>query len=113
MIDEAIDRFNEAATELQKTEFRRPRTPDEWQRMHKNPPPRDYEKLFNAVAPIIEAFGATNSEERGGVGARLNPDALGILGTFASSMPVLAIRRESPELITQGLKALAILGDTD
>lgn len=113
MIDEEIDRFNEAATELQKTEFRRPRTPDGWQRMRRNPPSRDYEKLLNAAAPIIEAFGATNSEERGSVGARLNSDALAILRTFASSVPVLAVRRKLPELITQGLKVLAILGDTD
>jgi hypothetical protein len=87
--------------------------PNEWQRTHRNPRRWDYEKLFNAVAPIIEAFGATNLEEHSSVGARLNTDTLGILRTFASSMPVLAVRRGSPELITQGLKALAILGDTD
>jgi hypothetical protein len=113
MIEEAIDRFNVAATGLQNTEFRSPRTPDEWQRMHKDPPPRGYEKLFNAVAPLIEAFGEANSEERGSIGAKLSPDALGILRTFASSMPVLAVRREAPELITQGLKVLAILGNVD
>lgn len=113
MIEEAIDRFNVAATELQNTEFRRPRTPDEWQRMHKNPPPLDSEKLFNTVAPLIEAFEAANSAERGGIGAKLNPDALSILRTFASKMPVLAVRRDSPEFITQGLKVLAILGNVD
>ena len=113
-MDKAIDRFNAAATELQRTEFRRSRTPGEWQRMHRNPPKRDYHKLLNAVVPMIEAFSSTNSsEERAGVASRLNPDALGILRTFAERMAVLAYRRQSPALITQGLTALAILGEVD
>lgn len=113
-MDKAIERFNAAATELQSTEFRLPRTPGEWQRMHQNPPKRDYHKLLNAVVPMIEAFCSTSSsEERWGVASKLNPDALGILRTFADRMAVLAYRRQSPVLIQQGLTALAILGEVD
>jgi hypothetical protein len=114
MIDEAVDRFNNAAIELQTTEFRRARTPDERQRMAKNPPARDYTKLFHAVVPLLEAFGAIGRpSDRAGIAAKLNLDALGILRTFAYSMSVLAIRRDSPALIAQGLTALAILGEID
>src|SRR5262249_10795269 len=114
MINEAIDRFNKVATELQTTEFRRARSPAEWQLMQKNPPHRGYGKLFNAVVPMIEAFGAVSPpSDRLGVAAKLNLDARGILRTFAHSMAVLAVRRKSPELITQGLTVLAILGEID
>ena len=108
-----IDEFNSAATELQNSEFRRPRTPNEWERMVKARHARDYAKLFIAVDPLIEAFAAANPSDRARVSSRLNPDALGILRTFASSMPVLAVRRASPMLITQGLTALAIIGAVD
>lgn len=114
LVDKAIERFNVAATELQNTEFRLPRTPAEWQRMHQNPPKRDYRKLLNAVVPMIDAFCSTDSsEERSGVASKLNQDALGILRTFADRMAVLAYRRQSPVLIQQGLTALAILGEVD
>jgi len=114
MINEAVDRFNKAATELQTTEFRLPRTPDEWQRMHENPPARDYAKLFSAVVPMIDAFAAVSPPgDHLGIAAKLNRDARGILRTFAHSMSVLAVRRESPALIGRGLTAVAILGETD
>src|SRR5204863_680228 len=45
--------------------------------------------------------------------AQFNDDALGILRTFAYSMSVPAVRRKSPVLIAQGLKAVAILGEID
>ena len=114
LMTKAIERFNEVATELQSTEFRIPRTPSEWQRIHENPPKRDYDKLLNAVVPMIEAFDSTkSSEERAGVASRLNRDARGILRTFADRMAVLAYRRQSPVLIQYGLTALAILGEVD
>ena len=110
----AIGRFNQAATELQNTEFRTPRTPNEWQRVCRNPPKRDYGKLLNAVIPIIEAFGSTGSlAERAGVALRLNHDARGTLRTFADRAAVLAYRRQSPVLIQKGLTAFAILGEVD
>jgi hypothetical protein len=110
MLSKVVDRFNEAATELRKADFPRPGTPDEWQRMAKTRHARDYDKLLNAVAPLITAFWSADAGERGRVDARLNPDALFILTAFASYMPVLAVRRESPELITQGLTALGLVG---
>jgi len=113
MIKEVAERFNNAAGELQATEFRRAKTPDEWQQMARNPAARNYAGLSDAVVPLIEAFGAASLAERASVGSRLTPDALGILRTFAGSVPALAVRRQSPELIAQGLTALAILGSVD
>lgn len=113
MLEEVINRFNQAATGLQTTEFRRPRSPDEWQRMAKDTAARDYAKLFDAVVPLLEAFGTATMRDRSTVAPKLNPDAQGILRTFASTMSVLAVRRKSPELIEQGLMGLAILGEID
>lgn len=110
----AVERFNEAARGLQSTEFRRARTPNEWQRMRQNPPKRDYAKLFSAVDPLIDAFRSLASPgERAGVASKLNPDALGILRAFADRMAVLAYRKQSPALIEKGLVALIILGEVD
>jgi hypothetical protein len=113
MINDTVDEFNRAASELQKSEFRRARTPDEWQRMAKDPRKKDYAKLLDAVVPLVEAFKAAKSIDRAAVGLKLSPDALGILGKFAFSMAVLAVRRKSPELIMQGLTALIVLENTD
>ena len=113
MMNETIDQFNKAASVLQATEFRRPRTPGEWQRMNENPPKRDYAKLFAAAVPMIEAFAASGPSDRIGVAAALNPDAVGILRTFAYYASVLAVRRQAPALISQGLVALAVLGEID
>lgn len=110
---QAIERFNEAATELQKGEFRRARSPAERERLARNGAPRDYARVFDAVVPFLQAFEAMNSDQRTGIGKKLNPDALGILRTFASSMPILAVRQNSPGFIAQGLTALAVLGDVD
>jgi hypothetical protein len=112
MLNGAVRRFNSAAAELQ-TEFRRPRTPPEWQRMAATRQARDYAKLLDPVVPLIEAFAAGTPGDRARECSKLNPDALYILRTFAFAMPMLAVRRESPTLITQGLKALAILAETD
>jgi hypothetical protein len=107
----AIAKFNADAIELQNTEFRRPRTPNEWQRMKNNPRPLDYSKLFDAVTPMLEAFESAGAAQRTAVGTKLNPDALGALSMFAESISVLAVRRDSPGLISRALAALAILSD--
>ena len=112
-MDKEVVNFEEAAAKLQLTEFRTPRTPGEWQRMRKNPPKREYAKLFGAVIPLIEAFASASPSERSAAALRLSADALGVLRTFAYSASVVAVRREAPQLIAQGLAALAILGDID
>ncbi len=110
MLDQTIERFNQAARDLQTTEFRLARTPNERQRLQENHPKPDYSKLLNAVVPPINAFA---SEPRRGVAPKLNGEALGTLRTFAGRAAVLAYRRQSPDLIRQGLIALAILGEVD
>ena len=112
--EDLVDRFNHNATALQSTEFRCPKTPGEWQRIAKNPSGRDFTKLLDAVAPLIQAFELPVSRSaRPALAAKLNSDGLCVLRTFAHSMAVLAVRRNAPELIGQGLLALAILGDID
>jgi len=113
MITGAIERFNEAASGLQETESRTPKTPGEWLRMRRDPITREYPKLFGAVTPLIEAFVSASPAERSGVATRLSADALGTLRTFAHNAAVVGVRRESPGLIAQGLAALAILGEVD
>lgn len=113
-MDEIVDRFNSAATELQTSEFRRPRTPGEWEQMSRNRSVKNYAKFVDAVIPVIEEFEALGSpSKRLGFGARLNADALGVLRTYAYCASVLAVRRQSPVLIMQGLTALTILGEVD
>jgi hypothetical protein len=109
-LSKVVDRFNEAATELQKTDFHSPRTPNEWEQNYRTRHLRDYDKLLKAVTPMTEAFASANAKDREQVLAGLNQDALHLLSVFAAYMPVLAVRRESPELITEGLTALAIMG---
>src|SRR5579863_4481469 len=114
MPDDVVDQLNAAATELQKTEFRRARTPEEWQRLSaKQATGRDFAGLFSAVIPVIQAFGEANASDRALIASRLNHDALSVLRIFASSIPVLAVRRDSPALARQGLTAVAILGEFD
>jgi hypothetical protein len=114
MPDDVVNQLNAAAIELQKTEFRRARTPDEWRRLSaKQATGRDYTGLFNAVVPVIQAFGEANASDRALIASRLNHDALSVLRIFASSIPVLAVRRDSPTLARQGLTAVAILGEFD
>jgi hypothetical protein len=80
----------------------------------KGSPVRDYAKLFGAVIPLLEAFESLiPPTSRSNVAGHLSSDALGILRTFAHAMSLLAVRRNSPALIAQGLTALAILGSVD
>jgi hypothetical protein len=62
---------------------------------------------------LIEAFAFAAASDRARVAAKLNPDAAGILRTFSFYAPVVAVRRNSPELIKQGLTTTAILGEID
>lgn len=112
-VESEAQKFNAAAARLQQSEFRTPQTPGEWQRAHKAPPKREYTKLFDAVLPLSEAFVSAGPAERRSIAERLSPDALGILRTFAHEAAVLAVRRESPRLIAQGLTVVAILGEVD
>lgn len=109
-LETAVDLFNSAATELQKTEFPRPKAPNEWQRIHQARHGRNYNKLLDAVAPLAHAFVAAAEGDRSRAGAKLNSDALFILKTFASYMPILAVRWQAPELIRLGLTALTMVG---
>jgi hypothetical protein len=113
LLNEVVGHFNVAAAELQKTEFRTAKTPGERQRIAEEIRVGDYAKLFDAVDPFIESFRTAAASDRALAASKLTPDATGVLLTFASAMPILAVRRESPELIMQGLTALAVLGSID
>jgi hypothetical protein len=113
VLDEAITKFNARAEALQTTEFRVPRTPGEWQRIYKSDSKKDYSKLLNAVQPFIQAVALADPAERDAVASRLSLESIGILRTFAHAASVLAVRRESPSLIGQGLVALVIFAQVD
>src|SRR5262249_52934989 len=73
-----------------------------------------YVRLFDVVAPVIEAFAALcQSHHRAEFASNLSADALGILRTFAHAASVLAVRGGAPQLLLQGLIAIAILGVRD
>jgi hypothetical protein len=113
MLSEAIELFNQASLELQSTEFRRPRSQEdrEWLR---NNPPQDYGMLFAAVVPMLDAWVlADPPDSREGAAKKLNVEARAILRKFAFSMVALSVERQTPELISQGLIAIAILGGVD
>ena len=112
-MEREIQRFNEEASELQRTEFRRARTPGERARMNEHRPRRDYGKLFDPVIPFVEAFVSEDPAGRSKVPSQLSSDALGALRTFAHGAAVVAVRRESPPLIALSLAALAILAAVD
>jgi hypothetical protein len=77
-------------------------------------PAKDYTKLINPEIAMTEAFELLSAQgERAATAAKLNPDDLGVMRTFAHSAALLAVRRNSPYLITQGLIAVAILGSSD
>src|SRR5437764_1266618 len=113
MIEPVIALFNQKAGESQTSEFRTPKTPEEWQRMQRASPQRNYEQLLGVVVPVIEAFIAATDQERSAAARQLNSDSLGILRTFAKAASVLAVRQRSPALLEQGLTAVAILGEVD
>lgn len=61
-----VAHFNSAAAELQKGEFRCPRTPSEWDLMNKAHHARDYGRLLALVVPfiVISARHSTESADR-------------------------------------------------
>jgi hypothetical protein len=98
--DSAISQFNDAAAQLRATGSRRLGV--------------DFELICSAVTPFIEAFvSAPGQGDRSEFAASLTPDALDILRTFVYDSPVMAVRRNAPALIKNGLSVLAILGEVD
>ena len=71
--------------------------------------PRVPEKLFHSV---IAAFERADQAARQRFTERLTSDSRNALLGYASDLAVLAVRRNSPELVRLGLLALAVEGGT-
>ena len=75
--DQAVERFNELAADLQASAFPRARTPNEWKRLAANPRTRDYAELLGPVVPLVSAFATLDlPEDRAAFAEKLNPDTL-------------------------------------
>jgi hypothetical protein len=87
------------------------RTTEELRAFLKNPPQRTYSiALEEAMTSVVQAFELADEDGRRALASSLSKRARnGLLG-YAADMAVLAVRRQSPALIQQGLVALVIEG---
>jgi hypothetical protein len=107
-IENIIDEANATAAET----FRRwvaMRTMEDARNLVKMPPmPPDH--LQEAISTIIEAFRMADQPARRAIAFRVNEYLQGRLLGYATDMASLAIRRNAPDCVAQGLMALAIEG---
>jgi len=86
------------------------RTTQELRDPFKNPKRQYSVALGEAMTSVVRMFGTADENNRREIMSRLSSHARnGFLG-YASDMAVLAVRRQSPTLIEQGLIALVIEG---
>jgi len=87
------------------------RTTEELKAFFQNPPRRTYSTaLEEAMTSVVIAFESADERTRRVLITSLSKQARnGFLG-YAANMAVLAVRRQSPSLINQGLVALVIEG---
>jgi hypothetical protein len=85
------------------------RTTQELRDFFKNPPEHEYSvELEEAMTLVVTMFRTADENNRREIAAGLSSHARnGFLG-YAADMAVLAVRRQSPALIEQGLIALVI-----
>lgn len=87
------------------------RTTQELKAFLKNPPQRTYSTVLEeAMTSVVKAFESADDGSRHALTSSLSKQARnGFLG-YAADMAVLAVRRQSPALIQQGLVAIVIEG---
>jgi hypothetical protein len=107
-VDEAIDRLNTLAEDAAK-DIRPMHTMEEVQAFLKNPPRRPRSvPMDEAMTSIVAALRIADDETRRDIASRLKEHARRRFLGYAANMAVLAVRQNSPDLIEQGLVALAI-----
>ena len=109
-IDDAIEHLNTLSAEAGKEQIPM-RTTEELGGFFRNPPKRPYSvPLEEAMTAIVTMLGAVDESSRRAITSRLTAHARNSLLGYAATMAVLAVRRQSPALIEQGLIALVIEG---
>jgi hypothetical protein len=107
-IDDVIDRANAIAAET----FKRwvsLRTLEDARNLVKMPPlPPD--QFDEVISSIIEDFRTSDPASRKAISSRLNRYSQKRLLGYATGMAELAVRRQSPDLVSEGLIALVIEG---
>ena len=109
-VNDAIAHLNRLAADSAK--IRVPiRTTEELRNFFENPPEREYNgPLEEAITAVVRQFETADERARRKIISELSEHARnGFLG-YAADMAVLAVRRQSPVLIEQGLTALVIEG---
>jgi len=109
-VNDAIAHLNKLAADWAKSEVPM-RSTQELRDFFKNPPKREYSvALEEAMTAVVKMFEAADETGRRAITSALSSHARnGFLG-YAADMAVLAVRRQSPVLIEQGLTALVIEG---
>jgi hypothetical protein len=98
-IDEAVEKLNLLAVEVR----------ENWA---KGIPPRDFTPYEEAVRPLLQLFRGADLTLRTRITSELTSYAKDQLVGYARKMAVYAVRRQSPQLIVDGLTALAIEAGT-
>lgn len=106
---EAIARLNGLA--LRSVSGQEPlRTTEDVRAFLRNPPKHDLVPVDELIAPIIDAFRAADGVDRQKIVLKLGEGAQRALRSYAANMAVLAVRRNSADLVDLGLFALAVEG---
>ena len=74
-------------------------------------PLNDREEIMEAAEPLIARFGSVGPEEQDLLRAKLSWTAKDVLLGFTSTLGSLALRLGSPDLVTKGLTALALVDE--
>ncbi len=107
-MDDAIDHLNALAADSGRDQTPM-RTTEQLREFFKNPPKRPYSvPLEEALTSVVKMFAMADENARREIASRLTPSARNRLLGYAADMAVLAVRRQSPALIEQGLIAIAI-----
>jgi hypothetical protein len=105
---EAIDRLNTLAEEAAK-DNRPMHTMEEVKAFLKNPPRRPRSvPMDEAMAFIVGTFRIADEEARRDIASKLSSRARRRFLGYAMNLAVVAVREDTPDLIEQGLVALAI-----
>ena len=86
------------------------RTTEDLRSFFSKPPLGDSPPSDELMMAVIEAFSSADEEGRRKIATKLGSEAQRTFLSFAARMAVLAVRRNTPELVVVGLCALAVEG---
>jgi hypothetical protein len=108
--NDAVEYLNTLAADSREEQIHM-RTTEELREFFKNPPRREYSvALEEATTSVVKIFEVVDENSRRTIMSRLSSHARNGFLAYAADMAVLAVRRQSPKLIEQGLTAIVIEG---